>query len=54
MDKLTKKELEELVTSFQELALKFLDLDIKYTKIVKKKYTKKNKKNKENGRSYVA
>ena len=37
MEKLSEEELKELTQTFEKLALDFLELDLKYTKIVKDK-----------------
>ena len=41
MEKFTDKELEDLVKDFEAVALAFLELDLKYTKKMKKKTSKK-------------
>jgi len=45
MEQLTEDQLKELVTEFEKLALAFLELDLKYTKVVsaKQKETKAKK-----------
>lgn len=43
MEQLNKEELEELVAEFEKLALEFLELDLKYTKLVKEKQEKEKK-----------
>jgi len=61
MEKLTEEELKELVAIFEKLALEFLELDVKYTKVVKerqkeakaKKLAEKQKASK-NQTTYVA
>ena len=37
MEKLTEEELKELAKVWQRLAVEFLELDLKYTKLVKEK-----------------
>lgn len=37
MEKLSEDELKELASKFQEIALSFLELDIKYTKMIEAK-----------------
>ena len=37
MEKLTEEELKELAEVWQRLAVEFLELDLKYTKLVKEK-----------------
>ena len=36
MEKLTEEELRDLSTTFERLAIEFLNLDLKYTAIIKK------------------
>lgn len=37
MEKLTEEELKELAEVWQRLAVEFLELDLKYTKLIKEK-----------------
>lgn len=43
MENFSEDELKEVQKDFESIALAFLDLDIKYTKLMEKKVAKENK-----------
>lgn len=55
MEQLSEEQLRELVDEFEKIAVAFLDLDIKYTKLVQKKMeTEEGKKKSKKTSAYVA
>lgn len=54
MKKFSKKELQEIYDSFVASAIQFLEFDIKWTKVLKKKKMRKKRKNKKDKTKYIS